>query len=191
MSYVGSALRRVSRALVSLNRRVASGDLPGAVVERDESSWLVRLDLGLDPETGERVLSPWVAPRAQSAGAMKISAPLPPVGTPMRLVSPSGVVGAESYAEYVAYTGEHARPKQGADEHVSELGENRQSVTPDRWRVERTGEMKSAVDVRSEGRVVAEVWMDLAKLKIRVRRPHGDQWFKLRPEALLPTTENE
>ena len=70
MSYIGSRLRELSRAIVALNRRFAGQDVPGVVAERDDAKWLVRVDLGEDPETSEKILSPWLAPRSDSAGAL-------------------------------------------------------------------------------------------------------------------------
>lgn len=192
MSWIATQMRRMARQIVTLNRRHAASEIPGPVVERDEAKWLVRLDLGEDPETGERILSPWVAPQPESAGAMKRSGPLPEIGDQMILRSPSGEVGAESYAVYGPFSDAHKRPEQKADEGVLTYGENRQVISKDRQRLERTGEKKSAVDVRSGGRVVLEVHEALPKLKIRLRKPGGqDEWFRLRPEALIATTEEE
>ena len=192
MNWIGRRMREMSRAIVGLNRRVAASDLPGVVVGRDEAGWKVRLDLGEDPETGDKILSPWVSPLSESAGALKRSGPLPAIGDAMRLISPSGEVGADSYVVFGGFSEGNKRPDQNVDEGVLTYGENRQSIAPDRQRIERTGAKKSAIDVRSEGRVVAEVHESLAKLKIRIRKPDGrDEWWRLKPEALLPTTEDE
>ena len=192
MSYIGSRLRELSRAIVALNRRFAGQDVPGVVAERDDAKWLVRVDLGEDPETSEKILSPWLAPRSDSAGALKRSDPLPAIGDSVRVVSPSGVVGADSYVTPGAFSQDAQKPSQKGDEGVVSYGDNRQLLAPDRQRFERTGEKKSAIDARSEGRVVTEVWEDLAKFKIRIRKPGGtDEWYRLNPAALLPTTEDD
>ena len=131
MSYVADELRRLNRENARLNRKVATGDVEGEVVERDEKNWKVRLKLGEDPETGKAVLGPWVRPNSgNNQPGFKVSAPLPAIGTRMRLKSPSGIVGAASYADPAPFDGEQKRPTQAADEHVIEHGGARFAVKP-------------------------------------------------------------
>ena len=188
MSYVGDTLREMARLLAKLNRRIAGQRMRGPVVERDEKKWAVRVALGDDPETGEQVLSDWISPRAESAGALKRSSVLPSMGENVWVVSPSGDVGADSYIEPASWSDANKRPEQKSDEAIMTYHDNKQTLSPSRQRFERTGAKKSAVDVRSEGRVALEVHQ-LKGLKIRVHET--GEWFRIKPEALMPTTEDE
>jgi hypothetical protein len=97
--FIDNQLRNLAKNMVRAQRKLAMMDLEGEVVAQDVANGLIRMALTPDPTTGAQVLGPWVKPQplANQAG-FKLSAPLPPVGTRMRLHSPSGVVGAASYA---------------------------------------------------------------------------------------------
>jgi len=160
MSYIGDELRGLRKAHVRLNRRLALANVEGEVIERDKEKWLVRLKLGEDPETGEPITSPWLRPSSQSnQPGFKVSPALPPVGSKMRMVSPSGVVGAASYAEPAGFDDEQKRPNQDADESVISYGKTRLSfrdgtftVTVDGKGYELTGsEMKMTTTFRAKG----------------------------------------
>lgn len=127
MSFIGSGLRRLGRETARLNRRLALQRMPGKVVERNPASRKVRLDLGEDPATGTRILSPWIRVQGVSAGAFKFFV-LPSIGEQMYLESPSGVVGADSLATFGAFDSENKHPEQGADELVLECGDTRLSM---------------------------------------------------------------
>ena len=115
MSYIAETLRAHAKEVVRLHRKLAMQRLPGKVVERQGDK--VRVELGLDPSSGEKVLSPWV--RVQSAGAGEFkSFVLPAIGEQVYLESPSGVIGADSMATYGAFDDDHKRPEAGADEAV-------------------------------------------------------------------------
>jgi len=136
MSYIGSELRRLRRENTRLNRRLGLQRMPGKVVERDVATRKIRLDLGEDPATGNRVLSPWVRVQGVSAGAFKFFV-LPSVNEQMYLESPSGVVGADSLATFGAFDSENRYPEQDADELVLENGDTRFSL--------KSGELKLSV----------------------------------------------
>jgi len=132
MSAMAHELRYLRRELVRLNKRVALAHLEGPVAERDAEKWRVRIELGRD-EKGEKILSPWVRPHSNSAGAFKHSPALPAVGDKMRLVSPSGVVGASSYAIPNAFDDETTRPSnQDKDEFAAQFDKTRVSQTKDK-----------------------------------------------------------
>ena len=97
--FIADRLRGLAKDLVRAQRRLSTSDLEGVVVEQDAGQGKIRMKIGTDPASGEDVLGPWVKVQALANQAgFKFSAPLPPVGTRMRLVSPSGNVGAASYA---------------------------------------------------------------------------------------------
>jgi len=132
MTALARELRYVRRELVRLNKRVALAHLEGPVAEQDKDKWRVRIELGRD-ENGEKILSPWVRPHSNSAGAYKASPALPAVGDKMRLFSPSGVVGASSYAIANAFDEETTRPSnQDKDEAVREFDKTRVAQTKDK-----------------------------------------------------------
>ena len=97
--FIADQLRTLAKDVVRAQRRLAMMDLEGVVAAQDVANGLIRMKIGTDPTSGEEVLGPWVKPRAlANQTGFKLSAPLPPVGTRMRLHSPSGVGGAASYA---------------------------------------------------------------------------------------------
>lgn len=129
MSEVATELRLIRRELAWVNRRVALSRLPGKVLEvkEEKNDWRVRLDLGEDPSTGEKVESPFVRVQPASAGALKIKVK-PTVGEQMYLNSASGTVGADSVAMWGAFDDEHPAPDGGEDV-VIERGKTRLSIT--------------------------------------------------------------
>lgn len=120
MSHVVNEMRALRKDVVRIHRKLAMSDLPGQVVQRDTTKNMVRLGLTADPTSGNTVLSPWlkVNPVANQPGGLQISPPLPPMGTPMRMVSPSGVVGADSYAVHGAFNDASPAPQQADGETV-------------------------------------------------------------------------
>lgn len=195
-----SEIRRLRREIVRLNRRVALAHIEGEVVERDAEKWKVRLDIGKDAD-GKPVLSPWVKPHSNSAGAYKESPALPAIGDRMRLVSPSGNVGAASYAVPSAYDNEQKRPgDQDKDEAAREFGKTRLSQTKDtvEQKTEKTSvkQTKENINVKADKKFEAEA--EEARIKGKTTRLHadsidklkiiiGDQAYRIREEALLPT----
>jgi hypothetical protein len=135
MSYIVDRLRALEKEFVRLHRKVAMSHLEGPVVQRDTSKGMVRLALTPDPTTGEQVLSPWIKVAAvinhAGAGGMKLFAPLPPMNTPMRMISPSGVVGAASYAEHVPANDAAPAPQQADGEGVLQFNNLRLSFKAD------------------------------------------------------------
>ncbi len=121
---VPSEIRSLWKELVRIHRKLAMADLPGQVVQRDTSKKMVRLGLTADPTSGEQVLSPWldVKQPANQPGGFQIATPLPPIGTPMRMKSPSGVVGADSYAEHSGFNAASPAPSQADGEAQINLG---------------------------------------------------------------------
>jgi hypothetical protein len=129
VSLYASELRRTRREIVRLNRKLALAHVEGHVAERDEEKWKVRLELGTD-EDGKKILSPWVKPHSNSSGAYKESPALPAVGDRMRLHSPSGIVGAASYAIPSAFDDELKRPEgQSKDQAVREFDKTKVTQT--------------------------------------------------------------
>lgn len=118
-------IRDLWKQVVRLHRRLAMADLPGQVIERDTAKNLIRIALTADPTSGEQVLSPWlsVKPPCNQPGGLQISPSLPPIGTPMRMISPSGVVGADSYAEHGAFNAASPAPQQADGEAILALGD--------------------------------------------------------------------
>lgn len=97
--FINNQLRNLGKNMVRAQRKLAMMDLEGEVVAQDVANGLIRMAIGTDPTTGAQVLGPWVKPQAlANQVGFKLAAPLPPIGTRMRLQSPSGVVGAASYA---------------------------------------------------------------------------------------------
>lgn len=132
MSYIGSELRRLRKENVRLNRKLALQRIGGPVAERDEKTRKVRIELGRDPETDAKILSPWVRVQSTSAGKTK-GFVLPSVGEQLYLESASGVVGADSVATYGTFNDTNKHPEQEADESVIfEIGGARLSATKDR-----------------------------------------------------------
>ncbi len=133
--HIADELREARRQNVRLHRRVALSELEGVVAERDEKTWRVRLEIGRDPETDEKVLSPWLKPQSGSSGAFKVSPALPSVGERMKMVSPSGEVGAASYASWGTFDDEQKKPDQDADESVITFGKTRISTRDDKFSI--------------------------------------------------------
>ncbi len=128
MSLVAEELRILRQEIVKVNARIARMRMSGVVAERDTSKWRIRLNLGEDPETGKKILSPWIKPQAVSSGALKISPSLPEVGDKGYVVSVSGIIGADSIFEPAAFDDETKRPDQEADETVIEKGNARIAI---------------------------------------------------------------
>lgn len=129
MSYIADELRALRKENVRLNRKIALASLDGTVAERDEKTRKVRLEIGRDPETDEKILSPWVRVQSNSSGAFKAFV-LPSVGEQMYLDSGSGVVGADSVARFGTFNDSNKHPEQEADENVVlENGDARISAT--------------------------------------------------------------
>ena len=133
--HIADELRQARLQIVRANRRLALSELEGTVAERDTEKWLVRLEIGRDPETDEKVLSPWLKPQSGSAGAFKVSPALPSVGEKMKMVSPSGEVGAASYAAWGTFDDEQKRPDQEPDESVIAFGKTRISTKDDKFAI--------------------------------------------------------
>lgn len=129
MKQVASELREIRKHIVRLDRKHALARLPGVVCDRDEKKWMVRLDLGPDPDTGETVKGPWVSPASGAAGTAKTSFALPSIGEQMYLHSASGVIGADSVAVHGSFTDANPKPQQDAEETVLfERGKSRISM---------------------------------------------------------------
>lgn len=176
MSFIGEELRRLRKATVRANRRLALQDVEGEVVERDAKTWRVRLKIGEDPETGEAIKSPWLRPNSQSnqTSGFKVSPALPSVGSRMRMVSPSGVVGGASYAEPACFDDEEKRPQQDADETVFEFGKSRMAM--------RDGKMQIAVE-GAGGKAMLDFDGDGVTLEI------GGKGYRLSADQLQMTTK--
>ncbi|MCC3246140.1 phage baseplate assembly protein V [Methylocystis sp. WRRC1] len=208
MSLAAQELRRARRELVRVNRRLALSHVEGIVAERDEKKWKVRLEIGRD-EDDKPILSPWMKPHSNSAGAYKYSPPLPAVGDRMRMMSPSGIVGAASYAVPSAFDDELKRPQQDKDESAREYDKTRISQKKDSLALttEKTSiaQSKEDVSVTAEKDISvkadkkASIEGEEARLKGKTSYVHGDsidkikfivggQAFRIREEALLPTS---
>lgn len=127
MSYIGSELRFLRRENVRLNRKLALQRMPGKVAQRDDAARKVRLELGEDPESGEKILGPWIRVQSTSAGKFK-GFVMPAIGEQMYQESPSGIVGADSLATFGAFDDENKHPSQEADQFVFENGDTRLSL---------------------------------------------------------------
>jgi phage baseplate assembly protein gpV len=121
MSFIGEKLLSHSRAIARLNRQVVTQRLSGKVAERDFDKRAVRVDLGEDPETGKKVLSPWVRVQATSAGNHKAFV-LPSIGEQMYLESEGGRVGANSVARFGTHDDENQHPGSDENEFVHQSG---------------------------------------------------------------------
>lgn len=200
MSLVASELRHLRREVSRLNRKLALSHLEGPVAERDEEKWKVRLELGTD-EDGKPILSPWLKPHANSAGAYAYSPPLPAIGDRMRMMSPSGIVGAASYAVPSTFDDDLKRPNEDKDESARTLGKTRVSQTKDTLtsKTEKTTvtQTKDAFNAKADKKAGLEA--EETELKGKVSRIHGEsiekvkiiignQAFRIREEALLPTS---
>lgn len=194
MSFIAQELREARRQNVRINRRLALSELEGVVAERDEKKWQVRLALGEDPQSGETILSPWLSPLAGQSGKHKQSWALPAVGDRMRMISPSGVVGAASYAMSALFDDEVSRPSQKSSEAVSEFGKTRLSQTGDTIvaATEKTSLTQTSSKIATQAdetnikSKVTRLYVDsLDRLKIVL----NGQAFALSPLALTPTSE--
>lgn len=202
MTLYASELRHLRREVVRVNRRLALAHVEGTVAERDEEKWKVRLELGTD-EDGKKILSPWVKPHSNSSGSYKDSPALPAVGDRMRLHSPSGIVGAASYAIPSAFDDEVKRPDgQGKDEHAREYGKTRVSQTQETLthKTEKTSVTQKKDEIAIKGEKKFEAEADEARIKGKTTRIHGEsvekikfivgqQAFHIKPEALQPTSD--
>ena len=125
MSTVASELRHLRGEIVRLNRKLALSRLPIKVTEvrEQDDDWQVRGELGEDPRTGTKVLTPWVRVQPAASAELKIKTK-PSVGQQMYLLSASGVVGADSLAIWGAFDQDHKPPK-GQDDLIIERGGTR------------------------------------------------------------------
>jgi phage baseplate assembly protein gpV len=201
MSLVASELRRLRRESTRINRKLALAHVEGVVAEVDEQAWKVRVEIATD-EDGKPVLSPWVKFVAKSAGAYADSPPLPAKGDRMRLLSPSGIVGAASYAVPSAFDDELKRPDgQKTDESVRAYGKTRVTMKKDSLTqaTEKTSIAQTKENIAVKADKKAEIEGEEARVKAQVSRIHadsldklkliiGDQAYQIRPEALLPTS---
>jgi hypothetical protein len=213
--------RLARREIVRLNRKLSLSQIEGPVVERDEKKWLVRVKIGEDPRTGKDILSPWVSPHANSAGAdgaYKYSPALPAKGDKMRLHSPSGIVGAASYAVPAHFDEKTKRPAgQKPDEAVVEFDKTRVTRTKDTivTKTEKTTvtQSKDKIVVKADKEFSLETekkkikatkgWeieSDEPRVRGKTTRIYADSIEKmkfiiggsayhLKPEALNPTSE--
>lgn len=124
---IAEELRITRKQLVRLNRKLSLQRISGKVSDRDPQTRKVRLEIGDDPETGEKIKSPWVRVQGLSAGSFKLSV-LPSVGEQLYLESPDGVIGADSLATFGAFDNENRAPDQEPDELVLENGNTRFSL---------------------------------------------------------------
>lgn len=194
-----SELRRMRRDMVRVNRRLALAHIEGVVAETDEKAWKVRVEIGQD-EDGKPILSPWMKFFAKSAGAYADSPPLPAKGDRMRVMSPSGIVGAASYAIPSTFDDELKRPDpQDKEESVRAYGKARVSMTKSALthKTEKTTISQTKEDVSVKADKKAEIEGEEARVKGKTTRIHGDsidkikfiiggQAHQLRPEAILP-----
>jgi Phage P2 baseplate assembly protein gpV len=125
MSYIGDELRILRREIVRLNRKLAKQKLPGKVVARGKGK--VTLDLGEDPETGKKLMSPEVRVQSISAGKFKFFV-LPSIGEQMYLESASGVIGADSIATFGCFDNDNPQPEMEDDEMLLMAGQTRLSI---------------------------------------------------------------
>ncbi len=132
MSAVASELALLRREVARLRRQMGQMRMAGKVheVKSEAGDWRVRLDFGEDPESGRKVLSPWVRVQPASAGALKIKI-RPSEGEQMYLMSAAGVVGADSLAQWGAYDQDHPAPA-GEEDVVIERGGARLTIADGR-----------------------------------------------------------
>ena len=201
MSLVASELRRLRRESARINRKLALTHLEGVVAEVDDKKWKVRLEIETDDDD-KPVLSPWVQIFAKSAGAYADSPPLPAKGDRMRLMSPSGIIGAASYAVPGTFDDELKRPDgQQNGESVRAYGKARVTMTESSLtqKTEKTTIAQSKEDVSVKADKKAEIEGEETRLKGKTSRIHaesldklkliiGEQAYQIRPEALLPTS---
>ena len=215
MSLLAQELRYLRREVVRLNKRIALSHMEGPVAERDAQKWRVRIELGVDAD-GNKILSPWVRVQSRGAGAVKDSLSLPAVGDKMRLMSPSGVVGASSVAIPNAFDDETTRPSgQDKDEIVCEFDKTRRAqskeklvtktekttLTQEKEKITHATEQatleqtKDGLSVKTEKTFSVET--ETATIKGKTTEIHGDsisqikfvvggQHFNIHPAAIVP-----
>lgn len=109
-SLITREIRQIYKAIEDTNRRLASMILNGPVAAIDGD----RVQLELEPKddrTGKPFLSPWVQVQeaATKDGATATHFPVA-IGDPMRLLSPNGELGPQSFAIRDSYTDPAANP---------------------------------------------------------------------------------
>lgn len=145
MSFIGSELRLLRRENVRINRKLALQRMPGKVAQRDGNARKVRLELGEDPETGEKILGPWIRVQSTSAGKFK-GFVMPAIGEQMYQESPSGIVGADTLATFGAFDDENKHPSQEIDQFVFENGSTRLALKDGELTLAAGGSILSVVD---------------------------------------------
>jgi phage baseplate assembly protein gpV len=108
-------IARLTRRLSDLERRVENGIRHGTVRKVDAKKGLVRLAVGVDAQSGEEQLSPWVH-YAQHAGEYKHHSP-PTVGQTLTLLSPGGDF-TQAVALNLTWSNKNKSPSDKPDEHV-------------------------------------------------------------------------
>lgn len=188
--------------IAELNRRLAMMIVPGTIKSYDPKADTAQVNYALDKD-GKDVTTHDV-PNGGHAGTAKSWRPLKP-GQQVTLFSPSGDL-ANAFLMPGGFHDQNKAPSQSADEDILGVrGEGDQAVrhrlTDDEASLDcvkhqtlaRAGKdiaeldnkkHKSAVRAAEDGKVKLEVTA-VEKLKIKI----GDQWFYIRPEALLPTSE--
>jgi phage baseplate assembly protein gpV len=122
MSFIGDTLLEHARTLARLDRQMVTQRMSGKVAERDFDKRRVRIELGEDPDTGKKILSPWVRVQGSSAGSHKAFV-LPSVGEQMTLESEGGRVGANSVARFGTHDDENPHPASDPDEWTHQSGD--------------------------------------------------------------------
>lgn len=125
MSALSNELRHMRREIARLHRKHALARVPIKItdVRQKDGDWQVQGELGEDPKTGKKVLTPWVRVQPASSGELKIKVK-PSKGQQMYLHSTSGVVGADSLAIWGAFDQDHPAPE-GEDDLIIERGKTR------------------------------------------------------------------
>jgi len=112
----------IERRLVEQDQRLARMIMPGKVAEVDAERYRVRLELGIDAETGNAVLSPWVKWQSAAAGQVRDWTP-PSVGEAMLLLSPSGTIGTGSRAMFGTFDDDHPPPTNAGNTRMWSFGD--------------------------------------------------------------------
>lgn len=120
MDEIARDLRRVRRHLAQTERRIANSELSGRVTHVDAAKRKCRVQIGTTAD-GQPVLSPWVSWAEASNGFTSEHVPMR-VGDQVSVRSKSGVLGAGSIAERLAYSGDRPAPSAAADAAVSKTG---------------------------------------------------------------------
>jgi hypothetical protein len=131
---IGRELRRARKEIERLHRKLALARMPGQVAEvrKQDGRWQVKLELGEDPATCKKVLGPWTRVATIAAGDTRVAIK-PVVGQRMYQVSASGVVGADSVAEFAGFDDEVNQPD-GDDDVTITRGDARFDMTGERVR---------------------------------------------------------